>query len=501
MARARKEKEPKAVASKGIIKLPLGKCLTAPNSRFYADLKAAALSLARARNAMARHWQRFQEDNAFHDAAYRQEYYAGWIASEPKEVSEGLAGRWAKWLKGGGFTPPVVCYEDRWLTFEGVLYNVGRAFVRTPEGGIPISHLDGGLLTPCAKDVSKDLLAKTSYRHSGAAQYRWQGVLTGEMQLSDYGNSLSVPVKNNDGILAWDYERSPSFLKATRSEKQHVDRFAGSQCVLLLPLFSRLAGRRKLFHVVRINTRFLPEGMKAVIHKVIRGQWKWSDSYLHFDEARPNSKKARKGHKSRWYLHLCYEQPAGESVVDAKREGYLKLNDPASADPFEVGVSEKTLAEFYADVQSPRPWQCGNGVPLKRVLAQSARKRQEWQFRHKARGDGRRSHGHRREYRDVRDALRGERSLVMDNRRKTCAEIVRYCVKHRLGVLNFDVPKLGARASSWFSRNDVPITWDNFVADLRYECEGSRVKLVTPKDVAYEKAKAKRALEPVGSSE
>lgn len=483
MARKKKEQTdtsgqaPRASA-KGIIKLPLGKCLTAPNSRFYADLKAAALSLARCRNAMARYWQRWQEDMPFHDSVGRQEYFDDWRHEEGRDADDKALARWQKWVDEGGFSPPAVEYEGRWLSFEGVLYNIGRAFGRTPEGGFPIAHLHCGLITPCGKDVLKDLLAKTSYRHTGAAKYRWQGVLLGEMQLSDYGESLSVPVKNNDSILAWNDAVSAAYGKAPSAQRGAIDRYATDQCVLLLPLFSKQAGRKYPFHVVRINTRYLAEGMKRVLRNIISGQWKFSDSSLHLDQVRPNSRRARKGQKDRWFLHLCYEQVAEESKLDPNREAYLTLNAKEASDPFEVGISAGT-ARYYEQENRPvpKPWQVGDGQMLKRQFERLERIREEWRYRHRVRGQGRRSHGHAREYRDLRQNVRMGQNVARDAVLKTVAEIVRYCVRHNLGTLDFRLPNLGQRNWTWYAVNNVPMNWTTFADRLKHECWEKGVRL------------------------
>lgn len=465
-------------AATGIVKLPLGKCLTAPNSRFYADLHKAALSLARARNAMARHWLRWHEDMAFHIHENRQNYFERWQEwrkdKTEGESSEVLVKRWAKWIEKGGFAPPMVEYDGRWLAMESVFYNVGRAFDRTPEGALPIAFLNTSLLTPCSGDVMKDLLSKTSYRHQGEADFRWQGVLNGEMQLSDYGRSLYVPVKNNDAVLAWDDLLSPSYSKASRLAKAKVDHYRTSECVLLVPLFSGSAGRKMPFHVVRINTRHLPDGLKKNLRNIIAGVWKWSDSSLHFDEVKPNSKRARKGKKSRWYLHLCYQQPAEESKLTAGREAYLILNDADSADPWEVGMATGTAKDYP---QAPKPWKVGNGIMLKAAFGRQERIKREWNFRHQARGSGRRSHGHGREYRDFRLSIRRSQDLAKDALLKSIAEIVRYCVQHDLGTLDFRMPSLAVRARCWYPKNGVPMNWEDFKARLKHECWQNGVRL------------------------
>ncbi len=489
-------------ASAGIIKLPLGKCLTAPNSRFYTDLKKIAHSLARCRNRMARFWQRFredfpsiargsrqQEDFHFDDIYNRQQYHSRWLewsnthpprSEADREKRDKLRARWLKWVEEDGFSPPVVERDGRWVTFESVLYEEGRLHNRTPEGGIPISHIATGVLSrPCAQDVLKDLLAKTSYRHTGSAKYRWEGVLSGEIQLADYSESLSIPVKNSDSVLAWDTslgvfqqeENAPRanvsscYSKVGLSMQEAISTYGKSECVLAFKVFSREAHRKQLFHVVRINTRFLPEGMKEVVKRVIAGEWSFSDSSIHFDEVRPNSKRAKKGHKSRWVLHLCYNQPGEESRLDKNREGYLVLNPPEALNPFEVGIAPGTQGEV-----EKKSWQCGFGQAIKKQFARIEARRESMRFRHRVRGSGRRSHGHQREYRDVKEVIQKSANVARDCTLKTVVDIVRYCVRNNLGTLNFTPPSLGYRPTCWFPKNNVPMNWTLFVDRLKHEC-------------------------------
>lgn len=481
MAKKTKEKH-KSHASPGILKLPLGKCLTAPNSRFYADLNAVSSTLARARNAMVRYWQRWREDTVLHRPEKRAAYYDMWRQSDDFQDDEKLLKAWDEWVVNDSFCAPRVLYGERWYNglgsqrFEGIFYQVGRRFDCTPLGAMPVKDVCTGLLPTSAMEARKSLTAEQSYRHKGQTKFIWEGVLYGENQLPDCERSIgsSIPVKDKSAILAWGELVSPSYHKATREARKLIDRYRRSQAVLLLPLFSPDAGRRSAYHVVRINTRFLPEGQKAVLENVILDTWPRSDSSLHLKEVRPNSKAARKGKKSRWYLHLCYTQPASATILDAERIAELVPNAAESADPFTVRVAEGTAASYE---HVPKAWQIGDGVMARRLFQKAAEKKDEWNERHRARGSARRGHGRRREYRDKQQQVRAEQNLARDLELKLAVEAVRYCVRHRLGTLQFRPPSLKARGNGWYAKNGVPKDWTLFVQRLSHECWQNGVKL------------------------
>ena len=407
----------------GLLRLKLGACMTGPTKRLAEDLHAVARLCNRARNAMARAWLRWREDNPDWQAPPALD-----TAGKPKLRRDG--------------EPILLCpahpitlphpTEGHDITFRTWLYHAGRKAV--PE-------LAGNLVSLCAGEVLSRLTAAMPYNHQGQARRRWEAVLGNEVNLDSY-RSLSIPVPNNSsGIRYTDAGRDAKLSAAVR---QRLLTAGSSSCAIAFPLWSGSSGRTWTCPIVRLEVRQLSRGNRHVVRKVASGQWKFSDSELVFIED--------KG----WFFHLTYQQPTADLGLDKSRVAVLSAADPKGLHPFTLTDGSKT-------------WQVGHGPLLKSAFGRLDARRRAMRQDYGVAGSGRRGHCHQRNERDKRPITRHVRHLGNRIVAQAAAEVVKFCLRFDCGTVEYREPAPQARRHTWFGKADVQWDWTLFAAKLKHQ--------------------------------
>lgn len=179
----------------GIIKLKLGKCLSARTAAAHRQLAEAARAANRCRIAACRAW----EDRAL---------AAGTPPADKKECRE--------WVN---------------RTLEG-LYPAARAGAR---------EFASGPASVCAQEVRDWLLSNVPYDHDGRARWRWQAVLANEISRPTF-RARDIPVRGADADLEYTDSRCTFALPVWSKESG----FACRRLRFRLEVGKLSAGHRKL---------------------------------------------------------------------------------------------------------------------------------------------------------------------------------------------------------------------------------------------------------------
>lgn len=428
----------------GLLRLKLGASRTGPTKRLVEDLHEVAILCNRARNAMARAWQRWREDNP--------------KFKPPQAVDENGKPRTRRdgspILISPAF-PLKVKYEGREIGFRTYLYHAGR---KASPG------LAANMVSMLSGEVISNLGSNMPYTHQGRARQRWEAVVLNEANLMS-ARSISIPVPNNSAALCYCGVETTGSV-ATKSRK--VLKLRGeSGCTVAFPLFA--GGDREITSpVVSLEVRQLSGGNREIVKKICRGEFKFADSELCFDED--------KG----WFFHLVYQQP-DESMPWLEKERVAVLSAQKEGDyPFSIKttIGEKEIV-----------WKVGHGPLLARTFHRLDSRRKDMRTDYGVAGSGRKGHGHGRNQRDIRRVTRRVQHLANRIAKQAAAEVARFCARFGCGILEWKEPGMAVKPKLWFAVNKVQWTWNTFTGPLAHDCRKAGVRIVEP----GEGKKAKRA--------
>ncbi len=209
----------------GTLQIKLGAALNTTTARLHADLQEAADMANVARNAVARRWQRFHED----------------------EDTDKFA-------------------EKPW----GIpIYNSGRDAA---------PRLNSKIVSACKRGVEKWLRGKTPWNHRGE-KYRWKAILSNEFSLPSH-RSIFLPAPCQDFCIY--YDGLASNAKATQRNLWMGE----DSAVLSFPIYSQQAGRKEMRGLCRLEVRQMSHGEREILKKIVRKEYKAGDSSFVFKKGK-----------------------------------------------------------------------------------------------------------------------------------------------------------------------------------------------------------------------
>lgn len=422
----------------GVIRLKLGASLTGPTKRMAADLEEAAIFCNVARNAAARAWQRWRED------------HSEW-SPDPIVKRDGTP-----WLMKGRHPKPqnfplpktvVIAEAEKELSGSMLLYYATKKFA--PSLGSKIRSV-------CSQEVWDYLRTKIPHGHAGVASYQWEAVLLAEASLATF-RSMTIPVPAQDLDFAYADVGPKSLQKLA----------AGGQAVIRTPLWSKESGREKRSLVCRLCVGGLPDGQRALLSRILRGEWELCDSELVY---RPSGKSRG------WYFNIVYKQPRRNLGLDKERVAVLESTGGEATHPF---------VAHHGDAN----WTLGHvGLLLNQLRRLEDRRR--W-LRSPDRAGGR-GHGVGHFFAHPREITRGVRTLLDSFTKELAAEVVKFCKRHNCGTVDYHEPAVACRGKSWFAAKKVYFDWTRFHSQLKHQCWLNGIDLITLGDARESKGDARK---------
>lgn len=316
-------------SGKAVLRLRLGACLTAPTKRMIADLHAVTARCNVARNAMARAWQRWREDNPDWKPGVGVSKKTGreYVKNEPmpKKIGDGDDG------------------------ISGSTYLYRRARLVVPE-------VSSTVISMCAQEVYSRLAANMPWNHGGQAKYRWQAIEGNEVNLETY-RGLAIPIHNRDAAFCYCGDASRD-IKDPR-----IAEMGKSSAVLRFGLFSQLSGREHTDYICRVEVRQLSQGNRRLLQHIARRKWKLCDSKLVWDDG--------------WYFNLTYDQPLRDYGLNKKNVATLTLCGAEESQPLRVGCGHA------------RPWDLGHARTMEAENNRLDQRRKALRHEHGTNGHGR----------------------------------------------------------------------------------------------------------------
>jgi len=230
--------------------------------------------------------------------------------------------------------------------------------------------------------------------------------------------------------------------------------FGKSSAVIALQLFSRPSGR-SLNAFCRIETRQLPAGKRKILRRLARGEWEIRDSVLTYKEK-----------QQAWFFQLTCKQPFESLGLDRERVAVLKLADKEQDQPFILTMGDDAPT-----------WHLGFRV-LEREYGNINMRRRNLRGKYRVAGSGRKGHGRRRiEYR-IRSITHQAHDLMERFTDHVVADVMKFCVRHDCGTVDYSEPALMTRAKSWFAARNIPYDWTRLLSQLNQKCTRHQIVLL-----------------------
>jgi hypothetical protein len=441
--------KPNQTSVSGVLKVKLGVSLTGPTRKMHAELAGMLRDARRIRNEMAWAFRQWHRDNP------------GW---SPPQAMIGKGENRKPWFINrtvAGVRRQVPVPENLPMPKEitpemsgGIIPAdaTGRSFLTFLywAGVKAVPDRPAFLYGQCSKEVNKELTS--AFAGEGEAYWRWQAVLTGERQVSDYEKCRTIPMPRSGGMTIAMPASSLGDLTTmagagVRFGPNGLDlREAGRHhCILSFPTGN---SRRA---VCRLRVRRLSDGNRKLFRRIIAGTdgFSLADSQL----------VCRDGE---WWLHVCYEQPVQAKHLDPKREAKIVPCFGQATNPFEaITVGEK-------------PWRLGNVRPM---LADALRVRARAAT---LRGRVQRGHGRPAFMLPIRKASRRLTNLAEAFVRDMATEAAEYAVRSGCGTLVYWEPHPKTRDHLWPSARRIDFDWTQFGNRLQRACalRGVRLEVV-----------------------
>lgn len=439
----------------GVLEMKLGFCLTGPTKRAVADLHEIAQQCNVVRNGITRHWERWREDHPDWKPEQRRDRKGeGKIARKMavekpfriKQVKEMLeAGTATENEKGEVLfkekviakfdDAPVLEHPAASQDLENELYHVGTKLA---------PKLACSVIASLRAEVMDRLKTKMPYNHPGEAEYRWEGILKYECARDCY-RAISIPAPNSITVVGYDGLISRDISKGLTAR---LKKLASSNCIVRLQLFSRESGRESLDHVFWIEARQLPRGKKAILRKVVSGEWKLCDSKVVYK-------------RDGWYYQLTYKQPQKSLNLNRSNIATLLMNPSTASHPLTI--------RFVTERQRTLSWQLGDANALLAEYKRLETRRAAIQTRYKTASSGRKGHGRQRAYRSQKPLTRKMNDLHEVFTNYVVASIVKFCTRFDCGTVIYREPSLFLRDFSWFAKNKMTYNWTSLLNKLKHK--------------------------------
>jgi hypothetical protein len=440
----------------GVLEMKLGFCLTAPTKRAIADLHEVARLCNVARNGILRHWERWREDHPDwvpqqrRDRKGEAKVARKMTVEKPwriKQVKDLLAKSQAtENEKGEVFyngkmigkfdDAPVLedpaCSQD----LENELYYRGCQLA--PSVGCSI-------MAQLRSEVLDRLKTKMPYNHPGVAKVRWEGILKYECARDCY-RSISIPAPNSITVVGYEGLISRDISSGVSAR---LLKLCQSNAIVRLQLFSRESGRTNLDHVFWIEARQLPRGKKAILRKVVSGEWKHSDSKVVYK-------------RDGWYYQLTYKQPQKSLNLTKDNVATIVMNPANATNPLSIRFKRKDGRVIT--------WQLGDANVLLAEYKRLEVRRLALQTRYRTASSGRKGHGRQRAYRSQKPITRKLNDLQEVFTNYIVASVIKFCTRHDCGTVIYREPSLFLRDFSWFAKKGhITYNWTSLANKLKHK--------------------------------
>lgn len=440
----------------GVLEMKLGFCLTAPTKRAIADLHDIAKSCNIVRNGVTRFWERWREDNPDWKPQQRRDRKGDGKVARKLNVEKPYKVMAVKNMIAKG-----EAVEDQ-ATGE---VKIGNKVIGKFEGAAILEHPgfsqdvenqmyhEGTRLAPnvaCSlvaqlrAEVLDRLKTKMPYNHDGEAEYRWEGIIKHECARDCY-RSISIPAPNSITVVGYDGALS---RKLSKGINERLLKLAQSSAIVRLQLFSRESGRENLDHVFRIEVRQLPDGKKAILRKIVSGEWKLCDSKVVYK-------------RGGWYYQLTYKQPQKSLNLDPQNVANLVMYPGDASHPFVIRFQNNNGHVLY--------WKLGHPEALLSEYKRLETRRKVMQMRYKTASSGRKGHGRTRAYRSQKPITRKMNDMQEVFTNHVVASIVKFCTRYNCGSLIYREPSLFLRDFSWFSKNKITYNWTSLLNKVKHK--------------------------------
>lgn len=450
----------------GVLEMKLGFCLTAPTKRAIADLHDVALQCNVVRNGVTRYWERWREDHPDWKPEQRRDRKGEakvarkMTVEKPwriKQVKDLLTKGQAKEDANGN-----VFLVDAHKTGEAPIGKMIAKFDEAPVLEHPAysQDLENGMyhrgceLAPAVgcsiiaqlrSEVLDRLKTKMPYTHPGEAKFRWEGILKYECARDCY-RAISIPAPNSITVVGYDGLISRDISKGL---SERLRRLAHSNAIVRLQLFSRESGRANLDHVFWIEARQLPHGKKAILRKVVSGEWKLCDSKVVYK-------------RDGWYYQMAYKQPQKSLNLNKQNVAALLMNPANASHPLSI--------RFKRADGKVITWQLGDANMLLAEYKRLEQRRAAIKERYKVAGSGRKGHGRQRAYRSQKPLTRKLNDLQEVFTNYVVASIIKFCTRHDCGTVIYREPSLFLRDFSWFSKKGkITYNWTSLCSKLKHK--------------------------------
>ncbi len=440
----------------GVMEMKLGFCLTAPTKRAIADLHEIAAQCNVVRNGITRHWERWREDNPEWKPEQRRDRKGEakvarkMTVEKPwkvKQVKDMLVKNEATENENGE-----VLYKDKVIAkfndaailehpalsqdLENELYHRGTSLA---------PNLGCSIIAQLRSEVLDRLKTRMPYNHPGKSEYRWEGIVNYECARDCY-RAISIPAPNSISVIGYEGLISRDVSKGVTARLQKL---AQSNAIVRLQLFSRESGRENLDHVFWIESRQLPRGKKAILRKVVSGEWKHCDSKVVYK-------------RDGWYFQMTYKQPQKSLQLNPQNVATLVMNPSSATNPLSI--------RFVTDRGRTITWQLGDANVLMAEYKRLETRRMALQTRYKTASSGRKGHGRKRAYRSQKPITRKLNDLQEVFTNYVVASIIKFCTKYDCGTLIYREPSLFLRDFSWFAKNGkITYNWTSLANKLKHK--------------------------------
>lgn len=448
---------PAPATTVGILRLKLGASCSGPTKALYAQFDEAARLCNAARNAVMRSWLRWREDHTEFvpppmtdkDGTPRTWMRRGRAlpmpqnkplpddmpSSDPKTTERKPRARKSKTGIEKPARPAGIVAHTTWLYQQAV-----RA----------APNIRAEIMSIVAGEIWSTLTTKMPYDHEGDAIWKWQAILTNEISAPTC-RMPTIPAKKTGLCLTLFGGESEADASAG-GLTSNLPKSKRKLAVLEFALWSKAAGRRHL--ACRIETRLLSEGNIDVLRHVLDGRYQMADS----DFVRHSN-----GH---WYLHLVYRKPVESLGLDPTRTARMAPAKAECDSPMEVVSPEG------------RVWRLGQGRLHQREYLRLESKRIALNERRTILpGSGRKGHGRQRQFRDVKQISRRLASLTRRLQQSVADELLRFCVRHNCGAVEYCDPTQPVRNCSWAAKRELQWDWTRLLGMVRQKCRKAGIQL------------------------
>ena len=454
-------KEPVVKGKPAVIIIPLGSSYTGPDKRFVKDLEEVSFECDRVRNAMFEHWLFFHRHNPDYqvkklDVVKHLCPHCNKTVGIRKDRHIGQSVNCTNKQCKLAFTvtTPIYSQKDEDALFPECLTSskFDQSFYRIGQNIAP--NINTNIINSLSREVVAKLKSKMPYDHEGK-RMRGLAILNNEVSLSNNRKRV-IPVPNQGISIAYDGK----FSQKKPNKKMKV--FGQSECVLQFPLFSDGSGRNFKSLICRLNIAGFTPGQKALLRRVIAGEWKMGDSTISYRTFKRGNKL-----KDGWYFNLNYAQPRGDQGLNKNNTATL-FSNPKDA---------KRAMQIRFGPDKDCWWQLGDNMYKVQVeKLKIKRKVLRFNSRLATRTKG---HGQAAFYRKLRPSSKSVKHAQSIFQWLIVKDVMAYCVKNDCGTLYYREPSRGLRDSNtWFSAHGVEFDWTAFLLKLRHKCNIFGIDLV-----------------------